>query len=103
MTRCGFLAAAILCMSAQAQAEGLGSLLGRPNDAVIDCLMRSGLMEDAGMFISDRAVTVVGPGGWQVTVTGATPAKARIDARDAAGRPKPALDKAFRAALDGCR
>ena len=103
MMRYGFLAVAILCMSVQAQAEGFGALLGRAENAVIDCLMGSGLMEDAAMFVSDRAVTVIGPGGWQVKVTGATPSKARIDARDAAGRPSQELDKTFRAALEACR
>ena len=94
---------AIICMSARSQAEGLRTLLESPNNAVVSCLMGSGLMEDAGMFISDQVATVVGPGGWQVTVTGSKPSKARIDARDAAGRPNPELEKAFRAALDGCR
>lgn len=90
-------------MGAQAPAEGPSELLNRPDNAVIACLMGSEVMEDAAMFISGRTVTVIGPGGWRVTVKGSKPATARIDARDAAGRTNAALRKAFRAALDDCR
>ena len=83
-------------------AGGFGSLLGHPENKVIDCLMASGLMEDAAMLVSDDEITVIGPDGWQVELSGTAPATAVINARDATGRADDTLRREFRAALDKC-
>jgi len=95
--------AACWLSAAPAAAEGLGALMGRPDNKVIDCLMASGLIEDAAMFTTDKGVVVIGPGGWKVTVTGTLPPEANIDARDASGQPNETLRRSFRAALDNCK